>query len=125
MAGDVSKIEEEETMQLRATAMRAVTDSGPPVTEKAFDEYHLYTLQRPLSLRDHETKQVEFVRTSSIASERLYVYDGAAIDWSQWRGRSASSLRQNDALGTESNNKVQVMREFKNSKEKRSRHSIG
>jgi hypothetical protein len=118
MAGGVSKIEEEETMQLRAAAMSGITDSGaPPVTEKTFDEYHLYTLQRPLSLRDHETKQVEFVRTSSVTSERLYVYDGAAIDWSQWRGHSPSSLRHDDALGTESNNKVQVMREFKNSKE--------
>ena len=118
MAGDVSKIEEDQTAQYRAAAMSAIADAaGPPVTEKAFDEYHLYTLQRPLTLRDRETKQVEFVRTSAVGSERVYVYDGASIDWDRWRGYDPSSLRQNDALGTQSNNKVRVMREFKNSKE--------
>jgi hypothetical protein len=118
MAGDVSKIEDDERMQMRMAAMSEIADSAaPPVTEKSFDEYHLYTLQRPLTLRDRETKQVEFVRTSGVTSERLYVYDGLAIDWNRWRGHSQASLRLNDALGTESNNKVRVMREFKNSKE--------
>ena len=101
MAGDVSKIEEDQTELYRAAAMSAIADAaGPPVTEKAFDEYHLYTLQRPLTLRDRETKQVEFVRTSAVGSERVYVYDGASIDWDRWRGYDPSSLRQNDALGT-------------------------
>ena len=116
MAGDVSKIQRDE--QKRTRAMSSVADgAGPPVTEKAFDEYHLYTLQRPMTLRDRETKQVEFVRASGVNSERLYVYDGAPIDWGRWRGYDPAVLRQNDSLGTESNPKVWVMREFKNSKD--------
>jgi hypothetical protein len=71
----------------------------------------------PWTLRDHETKQVEFVRASGVHSERLYVYDGASINWSRWRGYDPAFLRQNDSLGTESNPKVWVMREFKNSKD--------
>ena len=118
MAGDVSKIQRDEQMRTRAAAMSSVADAaGPPVTEKSFDEYHLYTLQRPMSLRDRETKQVEFVRVSGVNSERLYVYDGASIDWNRWRGYDPAFLRQNDSLGAESNPKVSVMREFKNSKE--------
>jgi hypothetical protein len=118
MAGDVSKIQRDEQMRTRAAAMSSVADAaGPPVTEKSFDEYHLYTLQRPMSLRDRETKQVEFVRASGVNSERLYVYDGASIDWNRWRGYDPAFLRQNDSLGAESNPKVWVMREFKNSKE--------
>ena len=35
---------------------------NPPVTEKTFDEYHLYTLERTTTLRDRETKQVEFIQ---------------------------------------------------------------
>ena len=92
-------------------------DAGPPVTEKSFDEYHLYTLHRSLTLRDRETKQVEFVRASGVNSERIYVYDGALFDWNRWRGYDANFLRQNDSIGAESNPKVWVMREFKNSKE--------
>jgi hypothetical protein len=71
------------------------------------------TFTRSSVLRDHETKQVEFVRASGVHSERLYVYDGASINWSRWRGYDPAFLRQNDSLGTESNPKVWVMREFK------------
>ena len=46
----------------------------PAVTERSFDEYHLYTLERAVTLRDHETKQVEFVRATGVHSQRMYVY---------------------------------------------------
>jgi hypothetical protein len=118
MAGDVSKIQRDQRELFSAAAKAAVAEgAGPPVTEKSFDEYHLYTLQRPLTLWDRETKQVEFVRASGVSSERLYVYDGALFDWNRWRGYDANFLRQNDSIGAESNPKVWVMREFKNSKE--------
>jgi hypothetical protein len=117
MAGDVSKIQRDEREAFRAAAKATVAEGGPPVTEKSFDEYHLYTLQRPLTLRDRETKQVEFVRATGVSSERLYVYDGASFDRNSWRGYDANFLRQNDSIGAESNPKVWVMREFKNSQD--------
>lgn len=117
MAGDVSKIQRDEQMRTRASALSAAAEGAPPVIEKTFDEYHLYTLQRPMTLRDRETKQVEFVRASRVSSERLYVYDGASIDAGRWRGYDPVDLRQNESLGAESNPKVWVMREFRNSKE--------
>jgi hypothetical protein len=45
------------------------------VREKSFDEFHLYTLASPTTLRDKETKQVEFVRANGIQSTRRYVFD--------------------------------------------------
>jgi hypothetical protein len=88
-----------------------------PVSEKAFEEYHLYTLSRATTLHDRETKQVEFLRAEGVQAQRLYVYDGAKIDRNQYRVMSADDLRQNRDYGTQSNPKVWVMREFKNSKE--------
>ena len=88
---------------------------APPVTEKTFDEYHLYTLQRPTTLHDRETKQVEFVRAVGIKSDRLYVYDGAWIDSNRYRGWGYENIRQDQNYGTQSNPKVWVMQEFKNS----------
>jgi hypothetical protein len=118
MAGDVSKIQRDQREVFRAASKAALAeDAGPAVTEKSFDEYHLYTLHRPLTLRDRETKQVEFVRASGVSAERIYVYDGALFDWNRLRGADANFLRQNDSIGAESNPKVWVMREFKNSKE--------
>ena len=87
----------------------------PNVTEKAFDEYHLYTLERPATLRDRETKQVEFVRASGVKSQRVYIYDGLKIDPNQWRGYSMENRRNNENFGTESVTKVAVVREIKNS----------
>ncbi len=65
-------------------------------------------------MRDRETKQVQFVAASGVKSQRLYVYNGAAIpDY----GYGAEQIRNDASYGTQSNPKVWVMQEFKNSKE--------
>jgi hypothetical protein len=116
MAGDVSKIQQAEGYAVAGLEMQARSDmAAPPVTQKAFEDYHLYTLARPATLRDRETKQVEFIRAGGVKSERIYVYDGLKIDWSQWRGYRMENIRNNQELGTEMDTKVAVMREFKNS----------
>jgi len=119
MAGDVNKLlpgavqgamfERDEVVSKAANVMQ------PAVTERSFDEYHLYTLQRPVTLHDRETKQVEFIRASGVATQRLYVYDGAKIDWNRYRGWSFENIRNDHEYGTQSNPKVWVMLEIKNS----------
>ena len=42
---------------------------GPSVTEKAFDEYHLYNISRKVDLLDRETKQIEFVRSMNVKAK--------------------------------------------------------
>ncbi|RPJ37489.1 MAG: hypothetical protein EHM35_06375 [Planctomycetaceae bacterium] len=120
MAGDVSKIQPEDRRQamyaLDAASMPGMA-GGPPVSEKAFEEYHLYTLARPTTLHDRETKQVEFLRADGVQAQRLYVYDGVKIDINRYRGYPSESLRNERDYGTQSNPKVWVMKEFKNSKE--------
>jgi hypothetical protein len=56
-----------------------VADAAPAVTEKAFDDFHLYTLARPLTIRDKETKQVEFLRAPAVKAAKKYVYDPASM----------------------------------------------
>ena len=117
MAGDVNKLNPQESdfrlgMAAKSAAMQ---EMGPVVTEKSFDEFHLYTLARQSTLHDAETKQVEFVRATGVASQRLYVYDGASFDINQWRGWAPENLRTEPSYGTQTNKKVWVMREFKNS----------
>ncbi|MGD2095064.1 MAG: hypothetical protein PVH77_08675, partial [Phycisphaerales bacterium] len=119
MAGDVSKIQPDQERYAYAgmkLAMEAASMPAP-VSEKAFDEYHLYTLNRPATLHDRETKQVEFLRAEGVDSQRLYVYDGAKIDYRRYRGWTSDNIRRNREYGTESNPKVWVMKEFENSEE--------
>lgn len=51
-----------------------IGQSGPTMTEKAFFEQHLYTVSRPTTLHDRETKQIEMVSGQDIALTRGYVY---------------------------------------------------
>jgi hypothetical protein len=99
MAGDVNRAPQSSSRGFGGGAGKSVMMADAVVTEKSFDEFHLYTLGNPATLRDKETKQVEFVRASGVKAERLYVFDGAGH---QYRGDGSSG-------------KVQVYREFKNS----------
>ena len=116
MAGDVSKLTPEEGAGGRAMARTAMMMSdamGPTVTEKSFDEFHLYSLARPATLRNRETKQVEFIRATNVKAQTFYVYNGAALG-PQYRGWNTEMIRNNREYGTQSNPKVWVMREFMN-----------
>jgi hypothetical protein len=116
MAGDVNKMQ---PGMAGAFAMKAaiagVDMAGPPVTEKAFDEYHLYTLERSTTLRDRETKQVEFIHAANVTTKQVYIYDGARIDANRYNGWNWENIRNDHSYGTESNPKIWVMREFVNS----------
>ena len=99
MAGDVNRVQPEYPMARAAAYDSLSKASSKVVTEKSFDEFHLYTLGNPATLRDKETKQVEFVRATGVKSQRIYVFEGAG----HYR------------RGVTSPGKVQVFREFKNS----------
>src|SRR5947209_1127809 len=116
MAGDVNKMQPGvgggvayAAKSMRDEAMQAA------VSEKAFDEYHLYTLERATTLHDRETKQVQFVAATGVKSQRLYVYNGAAVDPNR-NYYNYEQIRNDSNYGTQSNPKVWVMQEFKNSK---------
>ncbi len=119
MAGDVNKIQRERRSQRDGSSSvqrpRPLDMASPAVTEKAFDEYHLYTLDRRTTLRDRETKQVEFIHASGVATKQVYIYDGARIDPSRYYGWNWDNFRNDHSYGTESNPKIWAMREFRNS----------
>ena len=95
LAGDVNRAQPEYSSTRSFGGGSGVGKSyARVVTEKSFDEFHLYALGNPVTLRDKETKQVEFVRATGVKAARVYVYDG---------------LYQGGGLG-----KIQVYREFKN-----------
>jgi hypothetical protein len=111
MAGDVNKIQPPRLTMLggmRAKAMNmAMADESAAVTEKAFDEFHLYSIARATTLHDHETKQVEFVHAEKMYAPTIYVYDGA-------EGYRFYGLNYDRGYGQNDNKKITVMREFRN-----------
>ena len=117
MAGNVNKLQPDRgVMDTRARGvMMAMAAEAAPVSEKSFDEFHLYSLARAVTLRDKETKQVEFMRATGVKAPVIYVYDGAAA-----MGRSFGNMIRDPGYGTQAGNKkVWVMREFRNSEDNR------
>jgi len=119
MAGDVRKLAPPQNGRAQRAAFDAIMESRieTGVTERTFDEYHLYTLERPTTLRDQETKQVEFLRSPKVESERLYIYDGVFIDPQRYGHYAPINRRQDTEYGIEYNSKVWVVREFDNSEQ--------
>ncbi|HLX94593.1 MAG TPA: DUF4139 domain-containing protein [Verrucomicrobiae bacterium] len=109
MAGDVNRVQPPTfTAGIGGAYRMALAENAPAVTEKAFDEFHLYSIARPTTLRDRETKQVEFVHAEKVVAPTIYVYDGAPSY------RFYGGLNYEQGYGAEGNEKVQVMREFVN-----------
>ena len=116
MAGDVQKIQPHvmKDYALRKAMPMAAAAPAPQVTEKSFDEYHLYSLARRVTLRDRETKQVEFARAQGVKSTRFYVYDGSGMSP---YGGMMPFWGEADYGGGQGNKKVASFVEFKNSKD--------
>ena len=86
--------------------------------EKAFFEYHLYTLGRPTTLPDNSTKQIElFPAARNVPCEKTLVYYGLAPGY---YGYGASPITDRN-YGVQSNKKVDVYLGFKNSQD----HNMG
>jgi hypothetical protein len=114
MAGDVAKIEPKQYRYGLPGGvfggMGNAVDVEPQVTQKAFDDFHLYDLHRTVNLRDGETKQIEFLHAANVPVTRKYVYDGSGLT-----GSSGDSLNLNRDFGTQGSRKVVIMQELKNS----------
>jgi hypothetical protein len=78
--------------------------------EKAFFEYHLYTLGRPVTIPDRSTKQVElFESARDIPAQKVLLYDGTA-DFADW----GAGRYEDQGFGVQSNSKVAVYLRFDN-----------
>src|SRR5262245_45993329 len=65
VAGDVNRVREERTYDLAVgMARNKAAESESQFQEQGFFEYHLYTLQRPTTIRDNETKQVSLLEAA-------------------------------------------------------------
>ena len=118
MAGDVAKIQSREfdriELAAKAYSPESVAVNGQ-VTQKPFDDYHLYDLNRTVSLNDGETKQVQFLEASGVTVTRSYIYDGCDQNRQPIANYGGNFVeQQNYGLGS-GNTKVQIQQEFKNS----------
>src|SRR5262249_9400350 len=76
VAGDVNRVSEERNQQLAVAMARKSADSESQFQEQGFFEYHLYTMQRPTTIRDNETKQVSLLEAAGFDVKKEFVING-------------------------------------------------
>jgi hypothetical protein len=106
IAGDVRRIQQAED-KTRVYEMAMPRSAGVPAfEEKAFMEYHMYTLGRKSTINNNQVKQIEFVEPAAgVKANKIYVYERAGWRWQS--GRSSQPEK----------GKVNVKIEFENKKE--------
>jgi hypothetical protein len=77
VAGDVHRAEEA-MMDYRVMETRAMVKAeAPRMAEEALFEYHLYTLDRPTTIRENQTKQVALLNASAIPVKKEFLLKGS------------------------------------------------
>lgn len=110
MAGDVRKEAPPQPMMLES---RVAPSAAPPdqFEEKAFFEYHLYTLQRQTTLADNQIKQIELLSANEVPVRKIYRFDSSPMSF-------YGGLNQRPEVpGTKESRKINVVLELTNREE--------
>jgi hypothetical protein len=94
MAGEVHRAQ---VPQPKFAGMRMdMANAAPQFTEEGFFEYHLYTLQRPTTILNNQTKQVSLFPSTTAGISKVFTYD-----WQQNKDRVGVSaeLANSEANG--------------------------
>jgi hypothetical protein len=77
VAGDVNRVREELAMSAKVGRTRAVPESrAADMAQETLFEYHLYTLQRPTTIENNQTKQVALLAGVGVPVHKELVLQG-------------------------------------------------
>lgn len=115
IAGDVARAQPPtQVLRLGDVMMTQEAAAAPGFEEKAFFEFHLYTLGRSTDLPDNSTKQLALFDTAyGVPVEKVFVYEGQAGQYHQGGGPATDRN-----YGVQGNRKVDVYLEFDNAEAK-------
>jgi hypothetical protein len=94
VAGDVNRVKDEREYKgkmLRAALEQAATEAQ--FKQEAFFEYHIYTLQRPATIKQNQTKQIRFVGADRIPVRKDLIYYGAQYYYRSRYGETISNQK--------------------------------
>jgi hypothetical protein len=77
VAGELNRVQQELGRRVQLDAMAETAKAASPaMSEEAFSEYHLYTLERRTSINNAETKQVAMLNGTGVPVIKRYVVNG-------------------------------------------------
>lgn len=111
IAGDIHRAQDELDYAEGEVYAAPTATKEQQVEERAFFEYHLYEVQRPVTVKDRQSKQIEFATASAVPAVKFFVYDASQ------RPYYSSVPITEPSYGYTGLRKVMVMVEFENSEE--------
>ncbi|MFH1655096.1 MAG: DUF4139 domain-containing protein [Candidatus Omnitrophota bacterium] len=106
IAGEVHRAEEP-SVHDKFGAMNMMREkAAPEFEEKAFFEYHMYTLQRRTTVKDNQTKQITLLTANDVPVKKLFIFDPAK-DYGWYYYQEAKTTKEQ---------KIKVKLEIENSK---------
>lgn len=93
VAGDLNRVREPQPMPRAMMAMAAKVADAAEMQQEALFEYHLYTLQRPTTLADNQTKQVALMSATQVPVDKEFLLAGAGYYYSGQYGELGQKLK--------------------------------
>ena len=90
VAGDVNRVSQERNLQFGAAMARKSMVDESQFQEQGFFEYHMYTLQRPATIRDNETKQVSLLEAAGFDVKKEFVLNGQRYYYTNYNNPGAA-----------------------------------
>ena len=105
VAGDVNRVRQDVEHDLIArSALMSARESKSVMSEESLLEYHMYSLDRPTTLANNQTKQVALLNANQVSVNKEYLLKGADYYYRSHYGEIGKKL------------KVGVYVDFKNTK---------
>ncbi len=93
VAGDLNRIRDAQPMPRATMAMAAKVADAAEMQQESLLEYHLYTLQRPTTLADNQTKQVALMSASRVPVRKEFLLEGANYYYSGQVGEIGRKIK--------------------------------
>ncbi len=93
VAGDLNRVREAQPMPRAMMAMAAKVADAAEMQQESLFEYHLYTLQRPTTLAENQTKQVALMSATRVPVNKEFLLTGADYYYSGQVGEIGQKLK--------------------------------
>jgi hypothetical protein len=93
VAGDLNRVRDVQTVPRAAMAMAAKMADAVEMQQESLFEYHLYTLQRPTTLAENQTKQVALMSATQVPVNKQYLLEGADYYYSSQYGELGQKIK--------------------------------
>ena len=93
VAGDVNQVQEGVGVGMVNRGMVSLAEKADKMTEESLFEYHLYTLDRPTTIAENQTKQVALMSAANIPASKEFLLRGADYYYQSSHGELGQKIK--------------------------------